>query len=364
MSAGYQRMLARDASHYARVREGVGGPVIRHELPRLAIGKMLGGSLQARSLAFLSLQQDASGVDLAGLRDLTKSAAASAGVESMLACEHVLGGRSFDSNSRVNAARVNLHLFGVVEGEDDLIRLGMVRDVTLPFVKEYLAALLDNLRDANTDENGSPLPPDERLLAITPKTFLRHPQRSAQATWGLLRSASFWNLAGWVVRNAGGDLLRVLQKLIPSVVAPRYAGLPGPLRRYARFAETRLRALRWRYLAVSLVYQLELTRAQIPLQRLGLCIEYLVSMLVLCHHAAEQDASQQSVAVLQAQVLKDKYDAVKLVGSLGDMARMQQATAAVAAHIENETLSLFDELEPEPFAHPWDVDSGSKKDGD
>ena len=138
MAAGYQRMLARDASHYARLRSGVGGPVIRHEVPRLNLGKILGGALQARSLAYLSLQQDADGVDLAGLRDLTKTAAAGAGVESMLAAEHVLGGRAFHGGSRVNEARVNLHLFGVVEGEDDLILMGMVRDVTQRFVERLL----------------------------------------------------------------------------------------------------------------------------------------------------------------------------------------------------------------------------------
>jgi alkylation response protein AidB-like acyl-CoA dehydrogenase len=359
MSAGYQRMLARDASHYARERHGVGGPVIQHELPRLALGKMLGGSLQARSLAFLSLQQDASGVDLAGLRDLTKSAAASSGIESMLACEHVMGGRSFDSNSRVNAARVNLHLFGVVEGEDDLIRLGMVRDVTQRFVKMHLAALLDTLHAVNVSDDGEPLAPEERLLAVTPKTFLRHPRRSAKVLWSLLRSASFWRLAAWIAQNAGADLVRLLMVPIPSIVLPRYSGLPAPLRRYARFAEGRLRAMRWRYLVVSFVYQLELTRAQIPLQRLGLCIEHLVSMLVLCHHAAEQDESQHAVAALQAQMLEDKYDSVKLIGSLRDLARVQRATADVAARIENDSLSLFRDIEPEPYAHPWEADSGS-----
>src|SRR5688572_13401323 len=68
MSAGYQRMFAADAAHYATKRDGVGGAVIKHELPRLALGKMLGGALQARALSHLSLQQDADGVDLAGLR--------------------------------------------------------------------------------------------------------------------------------------------------------------------------------------------------------------------------------------------------------------------------------------------------------
>ena len=105
MSAGYQRMLARDASYYAIRRLGVGGPVAKHELPRLALGKMLGGALQSRALSFLSLKQDMDGVDLAGLRDLTKSAAATTAMESMIACERVLGGRSFQKSSRVNDAR-------------------------------------------------------------------------------------------------------------------------------------------------------------------------------------------------------------------------------------------------------------------
>ena len=54
----------------------------------------------------------------------------------------MLGGRAFHGGSRVNEARVNLHLFGVVEGEDDLILMGMVRDVTQRFVERYLSSLL------------------------------------------------------------------------------------------------------------------------------------------------------------------------------------------------------------------------------
>ena len=44
------------------------------------------------------------------------------------------------------------------EGEDDLIRLGMVRDVTQSFVSEYLAALLDTIRAANVTPEGQQLP--------------------------------------------------------------------------------------------------------------------------------------------------------------------------------------------------------------
>jgi alkylation response protein AidB-like acyl-CoA dehydrogenase len=353
MSAGYQRMLARDASDYAIKRLGVGGPIINHELPRLALGKMLGGSLQARALAYLSLHQDADGVDLAGLRDLTKSAAASLGLESMIACEHVLGGRSFDGRSRVHAARVNLHLFGVVEGEDDMIRMGMVRDVTQAFVKQHLAALLDVIRSANTEADGTPVDASRRLLRIGPRAFLTQPKRAAAALGRLLAQRGLWRLVQWILMNALQDFARLPLRLVPSMLIPRYTVLPGSLRRYARFAERKLRGLRWKYLGLSLVFQLELTRAQIPLQRLGSCIEHLVSMLALCHHASVQDDSQQDIAALQAQVLKDKYDAIKLLGSLGDLARLRRATATVGQRIADDDISLFDDFDAEPFAHPW-----------
>jgi hypothetical protein len=353
MSAGYQRMLARDASHYATRRFGVGGRIINHELPRLALGKILGGALQARALAYLSLQQDASGVDLAGLRDLTKSAAASSGLESMIASEHVLGGRSFDARSRVNAARVNLHLFGVVEGEDDMIRMGMVRDVTQRFVKDYLAALLTVIREANTDSAGNAVAAEQRMLRIGLGEFLKYPGRCTAAIGRLLGQRSAWRLAAWVAVNALVALVRAPLELVPSALLPRYSGLPKDLRRYARFAERKLRAVRWTYLGLSLIYQLELTRAQIPLQRLGLRIEHLVSMLVMCHHASLTDRSQQQVAVLQAQLLQEKYAAIGLLGSLGALRRLRRATAAVGESIEANDCSLLKDGEAEPFAHSW-----------
>ena len=102
------------------------------------------------------------------------------------------------------------------------------------------------------------------------------------------------------------------------------------------------------------MYQLELTRAQIPLQRFGLCIEHLVAMLVLCHHAALQDKTQQAVAELQMQLLKDKFDAIKLLGSLGEVERLRSAVAAVGDDIEHGRSTLLQGFEAEPFAHPWD----------
>ena len=278
MSAGYQRMFAADAAHYARCRDGVGGPVIKHELPRLALGRMVGGALQARALSHISLQQDADGVDLAGLRDLTKSAAAGTALESLTACERVLGGRSFDAGSRVSDARANMHVFGVVEGEDDLILMGMVKDITGRFTDRYMAGLLSVIRSINTDAQGKPLPREQRILRIGPATGLQYPSRCAQATGRLLLQGGFWKLAGWIAGNAAVDLLRLPGRLVPATWLPRYAGLPRALRPFARYAERKLRGRRWTYLITNLYFQLELTRAQIPLQRFGKTVEHLVSI--------------------------------------------------------------------------------------
>jgi hypothetical protein len=355
MAAGYQRMLARDASHYARQRSGVGGPVIRHELPRLNLGRILGGALLARSLAYLSLQQDADGVDLAGLRDLTKSAAAGAAVESMLAAEHVLGGRAFHSGSRVNDARVNLHLFGVVEGEDDLILMGMVRDVTQRFVDRYLSALLGVIDAANTARDGTKVPAEQRILRIGLGTFLRYPGRTLAAKLHLVVQPKFWLLGAWVIGNAIADVVRLPLRLVPAAALPRYRALPRPLRGYARYAERKLRMLRWTYLGLSMFYQLELTRAQIPLQRLGKCIEFLVSMLAVCHHAALGDETMRQVAALEAQLLRDKYRALRLLSGLRSMQRTRRVVADVGATLEAGRCSLIADVDAEPFGHPWDA---------
>ena len=197
MAAGYQRMLARDASHYAlrrrrrRPRDSSRDPAPE---PRANLGRCIAGARSRVPFA----AADADGVDLAGLRDLTKSAAAGAGVESMLACEHVLGGRAFHGGSRVNDARVNLHLFGVVEGEDDLILMGMVRDVTQRFVDGYLSSLLGVIEAANATRDGGKLPAEQRILRIGPAALLKHPGRALSAAARLLVRPRFWALGGWV----------------------------------------------------------------------------------------------------------------------------------------------------------------------
>jgi len=355
MAAGYQRMFAADALAYARAREGVGGQVSKHELPRQHLGRMVGGALQSRALSHLSLQQDADGFDLAGLRDLTKSAAATTALQSQIACERVLGGRSFDSGSRVHQARHNMHVFGVVEGEDDLILMGMVKDVTDGFTSRYMAGMLGVLQSINVGQDGKPLPPDQRLLRITPATVFSKPNKVWQATVRLLANGSFWLLALWIVWNLVLEVLALPLRLLPTGMLPRYQLLPKELRGYARFAERRLRWLRWAYLGINLHFQLELTRAQIPLQRLGKAIEHLVSMLALCHHAAAlPDGSQRRVAALQCEQLMTQAKGLRLLTGLWQMDRLRSLVAAVGDDLEQGQCTLVDGVAPQPFAHPFE----------
>ena len=119
--------------------------------------------------------------------------------------------------------------------------------------------------------------------------------------------------------------------------------------------------LRWSYLGLSLFYQLELTRAQIPLQRLGKCIEHLVSMLAICQHAALGDETMRQVAALQAQLLQDKYRSLRLFSGLRGMQRTRRAVAAVGASLEAGRCSLIDDIEPQAFGHPWEEKAADKR---
>lgn len=354
MSAGYQRMLAADATNYARQRDGVGGRVIRHELPRLNLGKILGGALQARALSHLSLQQDADGVDLAGLRDLTKSAASGTAMESMVACEHVLGGRTFHQGTRTSDARANIHVFGIVEGEDDLILMGMVKDLTTDFTDRHMAGMLGVIQSVNVDAEGQRLPKDELILRIGPKELWKYPGRCLVATGRLLKNRSFWGLAGWIARNGAVDAVRALGRLVPTGLVPRYASLPKALRGPARYAERQLRFHKWTYLGLNLWFQLELTRAQIPLQRFGKAIEHLTSMVALCWHAGQRDTTQHNVAALQASLLRGKFESIRILSGLPEMERLRGLIRDVGEDLEAERSSLLAGLAPEPFAAPWE----------
>jgi hypothetical protein len=311
--------------------------------------------LQSRALSHLSLQQDASGVDLAGLRDLTKSACATSAIESLIACERVIGGRAFDKASRVHQARSNMHVFGVVEGEDDLILMGMVKDVTDTFTSRYMAGMLGVIQSINQGPDGKPLPREARILRITPATLFTAPLRALTATWRLLKNWSFWQLQAWILTNLVVELLRLPLLLVPTRWLPRYQLLPDDLRHYARFAETRLRWLRWAYLGINMWFQLELTRAQIPLQRLGKAIEQLVTMLTLAHHAAQYDQSQRSVAALQCEQLKTRIRGTRLLTGLWQMEKLRGLVAAVGGDIEKGQSSLIAAVKPEPVAHPFEV---------
>ena len=80
-------------------------------------------------------------------------------------------------------------------------------------------------------------------------------------------------------------------------------------------------------------------------------------MLVLCHHAALVDESQQKVARLQAQLIKDKFDGIKIVSAMFEMERTRGMIADVGKSVEKGQCTLLEGVEAEPFAHPWESES-------
>jgi hypothetical protein len=268
----------------------------------------------------------------------------------------VLGGRAFDRASRVHDARANMHVFGIVEGEDDLILMGMVKDVTDAWTTRYMADMLGVIQSINQGPDGVPLPPAQRLLRLTPLTLFREPARVWQATTRLLAKRTFWLLGLWVLWNLALALLTLPLRLLPASWLPRYQLLPAELRGYARFAETRLRGLRWAYLGINLFFQLELTRAQIPLQRLGKVIEQLVTMLALCHHAtALPHADQRRVAALQCEQLAMRVRGTRLLTGLWQMDRLRRLVGAVGDDLEKGENTLLAGVAPQPFAHAFEA---------
>ncbi|MEM7261992.1 MAG: hypothetical protein AAF488_08370, partial [Planctomycetota bacterium] len=236
--------------------------------------------------------------------------------------------------------------------------MGMVKDIAGPFVDQYLAGLLGVIQSLNVGPDGKPLPREERILRITPMTFVRKPGKAIAANLQLLGKSSFWGLVGWIVGNAIRDLVTAPMALVPASWRSRYSCLPAPLRRFAKKAESALRRQRWVYLGMNLFWQLELTRTQIPIQRYGKRIEHLVSVLALCHHVRDKDASQVEVAALQSELLLEKARGVRIIRAIRSIGRIRDRLSNIGRDLEKGTSSLITEVEPEPFAHGWD-DEGS-----
>jgi hypothetical protein len=215
--------------------------------------------------------------------------------------------------------------------------------------------MLSVIQSINVSADGKPLPPDQRLLRITPATAFTQSGRVWTATKRLLGNWSFWRLKAWILWHGVIDLLRLPLMLVPTNWIPRYQLLPAGLRRHARFAERRLRWLRWAYLGTNLWFQLELTRAQIPLQRLGKAIEQLVTMLALCHHAAHGDPSEQRIAALQCEQLMTRVKGNRLLTGMVQMERLRRLVGAVGDDIEKGQCKLLEGTAPQPFAHPFEA---------
>ncbi len=353
MSAGFQRLYASEAANYAKQRDGVGGRVFSHELPQLSIAKILGGALQSRSLCHLSLQQNQQYINLAGLRDLTKAAAAKSLLESLSCVERVIGGRSLNQESPVSATRATAHAFSIVEGENDLITLGMVREITSDFVSSYMAGILGVLDKVNTDSSGKTVAKDKHMLSLGLNSLFKYPGRSIKAILNLFINKDFWRLIYWIIKNVLIDLVNLPKRLLPAAWRTRYADLPAPLKAYAKYAEARLRDQRWTYLGLNIFYQLNLTKAQIPLLAFGTRVENLVSLLSVVYASASATEDTQAVAALQAEILKQKIKENRVLRKLRAIEVLRKRVHKVSGFVKNNQCELIDDLEPQPIPHAW-----------
>ncbi len=353
MSAGFQRMYASDAVNYARKREGVGGTVLKHELPQLAIGRILGGALQSHSLCHLSLQQNSQMVNLAGLRDITKSAAATSLLESLICAERVMGGRSLNSDSRTSASRSTAHAFSIVEGENDLIILGMVREITANFAGTYMAGILRVLDEVNAGADGNPVTEGDRIYSLGIRNLFKHPLRYLRACLKLLFHMDTWRLLAWIVKQLILSIISIPGSLIPVVWHSRYSQLPAAHRRYARYAEAALRRQRWVYLGLNIFYQLRLTHAQLPLLMFGRRIEYLLSLLAVIYTSTNASEDTQAVALLQAELIKQKVRSTRVIRNLPLIEKIRRRSQAVSAFVKAGDCELINSIDPQLIPHAW-----------
>lgn len=353
MSSGFQRLYASEAVNYAKQRDGVGGRVINHELPQLSIAKILGGALQSRSLCHLSLQQNQQHINLAGLRDLTKAAAAKSLLESLSCAERVIGGRSLNKESPVSATRATAHAFSIVEGENDLITLGMVREITSDFISTYMAGILSVLDSVNSDSNGNVLAEEKRILSLGLTSLFKYPGRSAKAILKLFFNKDLWRLLYWIIKNALIDILSLPKRLLPASWRTRYTNIPAPLQAYAKYAEARLRDQKWTYLGLNIFYQLNLTKAQLPLLAFGKRIENLVSILAVVYASASASEDTQAVAALQAEVLKQKIKDNRVVRKLRSIEVLRKRVEKVSGFVKSDQCEMINDLEPQAIPHAW-----------
>jgi hypothetical protein len=232
--------------------------------------------------------------------------------------------------------------------------MGMVKDITARFTSNYLQGLLSVLQEINTQADGSALPEQQRIYKLGAGSLIKFPGRTLKAIGKLMVKKDFWRLMGWVGVNGLKDIGSLPARLVPTAMLSRYARLPGNLGEHLRFSERGLRNCRWIYLLYNAFYQLELTRAQIPMQRLGKRIELLVAMAALCCHASRLDTSTQHIAELQAQLIKIDLKSLSCVGSFATIKTMRDSLAQITTDLESGECSMINAIKPQPFAHPWD----------
>ena len=181
----------------------------------------------------------------------------------------------------------------------------------------------------------------------------KHPVRSTQALIYMLFSTSFYKLVFWVVSNIVTDLYGLFAKLAPLSLRSEYQDIPKELRGYVYFARKELRKSRWVYFLLSSYYQLELTHAQIPIQRFGKYIENLMAILCLCTHASKLGSSEQKIATFYTEVLKNETEAITILKNLSATQTLRTNLKNLLDEVAKGENTFIADIKPQQFAHDW-----------
>ena len=204
--------------------------VIKHELPSSTSASVLGGALQVlRACATSRSMQDADGVDLAGLRDLTKSAASGTAMESQAATEERPRRYCpFTPLSGSPTAAPTCTCSGWL-GEDDLILMGMVKDVRVASPSVTWPACSASSRGGTSTVMAGTLETDRcRDPPHRPDGDPEAPGRVAKATARSAPERSFYRLVGDMDRpQPRGSMSRASRGPEPAADAVQVADATG-----------------------------------------------------------------------------------------------------------------------------------------
>ena len=114
--------------------------------------------------------------------------------------------------------------------------------------------------------------------------------------------------------------------------------------------------MKWRYLYITLIYQLELTKAQMPLVRMGQEIEVLVSALAMIFHYQDGSSDEQDVSTFKVRQLVAQFRNLRRSSPIDEMDRDRVLAERVGTRVLGGEMSCFDRVQPADMPIDWRIE--------